>query len=516
MQSDDNATHLTMSYSLGKYIVGVAASALLGGMTAAHGSDAYVDGEVLIQYRSSLTGVVQDTLPPGYHMQVVSPGVASVVVDKNRPLADAIDELRSHPAITHVQPNYIKRIQQFPDNARFDIQWGLDNQGQLIPDGNTQFVRGVADADIDAPEAWDVTTGDRNIVIAVIDTGVDLQHPDLSSNLWQSSGEAPNGIDDDGNGYVDDFYGWDFAQDDNFPDDGNGHGTYMASAIGARGHGAIQVAGLNWQVSLMVLRAFDSQGASKTSTIVEAIRYAVDNGAQVINASYGAMGGASQGALSFDQMEYDAYDYARQNGVLVVAAACNQGNDNDQSNSCVPASYDLDNIIAVAATDQSDRLADFSNYGSNSVDLAAPGVNIAASLWKNYEVGTVTIIDGTSIASAFVSGAAGLVLARARDLDKTISVGSLRDLILDNVDDLPNELGGRIATAGRLNVAKAVAAVDSIQSTQQNNNSGSGSTGAKKQPGTSNGGMWSLPGLVVLTMFMLFRRGGFVKPDQPS
>ena len=480
---------------------------LSGLMSVAHAGDAYVDGEVLVRYETGLVAAVRDGLPPGYHMEVVSSGVARVTLDKDRPVEEAIAELGAHPGIAHVQPNYIKRIQQRPDNARFNVQWGMDNQGQLIPDGNNQFVRGVADADIDAPEAWDMTTGDRNILIAVIDTGIDRQHPDLNPNLWQNPGEAVNGVDDDGNGYVDDFYGWDFAQDDNLPDDGNGHGTYMSSIIGARGHGAIQVAGLNWQVSLMVLGAFDNQGASKTSTIVEAIRYAVDNGADIINASYGAMGGANQGSLAFDRLEYDAYDYARQNGVLVIAAACNQGKDNDRSTSCVPASYDLGNIIAVAATDQSDRLADFSNFGSNSVDLAAPGVNIAASLWDNYEVGTVTIIDGTSIASAFVSGAAGLVLARARDLGKTLSADGLRDLILDNVDPLPSELGGRIATGGRLNVANSVAAVESIQNTQQNDNAGNGATGARKQPGASSGGAWGLMGLLLLALFVFWRRG---------
>ncbi len=495
-----------MTNIMKKYFHGVTVSVLLAGASLAWGDEAHVSGEVLVQYAPGVTGAVQNTLPPGYAMHEILPGLAAVSVNRDRPLAEVIAELRARPGVTHVQPNYIKRIQQRPDNLRFDVQWGMDNQGQLIPEGNNQFVRGVADADVDAPEAWDMTTGDRNILIAVIDTGVDMRHPDLSPNLWQNPGEVPNGVDSDANGYIDDINGWDFAQNDNFPDDGNGHGTYMSSVIGARGHNAIQVAGLNWQVSLMVLRAFDSQGVSKTSTIVAAIRYAVDNGAHVINASYGAMGGANQGAMAFDQLEYEAYDYARQNGVLVVAAACNQGSDNDQSDSCVPASYDLDNIIAVAATDQSDRLAAFSNYGSNSVDLAAPGVNIAASLWKNYDVGTVTILDGTSIASAFVSGAAGLVLARARELGKTLTVAGLRDLILDNVDALPNELGGRVATAGRLNAANAVAAVEAVQNTQQNDNGGA--SGPGKQPGNSGGGAWGWAGLALLLMLVGVRAPG--------
>ncbi len=468
-------------------------------------ADAYIDGELLIKYKRGFTAAVQSVLPDEYHMKVIAPGIAKVTVDAAKPIAAAIAELEAHPSIEYAQPNYIKRIQQLPDNVRFDIQWGMNNLGQLVPNTSGQDVQGVPDADIDAVEAWNTTTGDRNILIAVIDTGVDLQHPDLIPNLWQNPGEGPDSVDNDNNGYIDDTYGWDFAQDDNFPDDRNGHGTYMSSIIGARSHGALQITGLNWQVSLMILRAFDSQGASNTVKIVNAIRYAVDNGADIINASYGAIGAANQGSGAFDQLEYDAYDYARQNGVLVVAAACNDGVNNDGADSCVPASYDLSNIISVAATDQSDQLADFSNFGSNSVDLGAPGVNIATSAWKDYARGTVTIIDGTSIASAFVSGAAGLILARARTLSKEVSAIGLRDLILDNVDALPNSLGGLVATGGRLNVAQAVAAVESAPAPQQ--------TGpANTQSSSGGGGLWGLPTAVLLLLWLGWHYGWRCNP----
>jgi subtilisin family serine protease len=251
------------------------------------------------------------------------------------------------------------------------MQWALRNTGQAVPDESGGTVSGTTDVDIDAPDAWDVSTGDGNVVVAVIDTGVDTGHPDLAPNMWSNTGEtAGNGVDDDGNGYIDDTGGWDFVDGDNNTRDLNGHGTHIAGVIAARGNDGSSVAGLNWDVSLMALRGMDINGVTTTADVIAAINYAVANGAKVINASYGS--------ATFDNAERDAISNAASNGVLFVAPSCNNSQNND-INPCYPASYDLDNIIAVAASDQNDNLAGFSNRGVQAVDLAAPGVNIAST-----------------------------------------------------------------------------------------------------------------------------------------
>lgn len=320
-------------------------------------------------------------------------GFERIVLRKNISVEEAIRRLTADPAVAYAQPNYLKHSQATPDDPLFSRQWALKNDAQAVPSSRGGDTAGFADADIDANTAWDAVTGDSSVIVAIIDSGIDSRHPDLAGNLWSNTDETVNGRDDDGNGYVDDIMGWDFVHDDNAPVDLNGHGTHVAGILAARGNNASTVAGVAWYAALMPLQVVDADGVTTSAAIVSAIHYAVDNGARIINASYGE--------TTYDQAEYDAISYANDKGVLVVAAACNNDRDNDAT-PCYPSSYDLPNIIAVAASDQFDNRASFpgggaSNWGAVSVDLAAPGVSIISTYPQFDRVAN----------TAFASGAQG-------------------------------------------------------------------------------------------------------------
>ena len=467
----------------------------------------YVPGELLVRYQdNNIAAAVARSLPGNKGVERIARGIARVHLAPGQSMAQAKQALLAQPQIRYVQPNYIKRIQLIPDDTNFDTQWGFDNQGQPVP-GTT--VTGTPNADVNAPEAWDITTGNAAVVVALIDTGIQLSHPEFAGRVWQNPDESPNGIDDDHNGFIDDTQGWDFVSTvisptgDNIPEDGNGHGTHMAGLIAARANNGSQIAGLNWNLSLMVLRAFDSQGLGDTVSSVKAVDYAVANGARIINASFGAPGDICQdiNAPDCDRMEFEAYQRARDQGVLVVTAACNGANsvgfDNDNpllsQQPCVPASYNLDNIIAVASTDENDRLAPFSNWGAVSVDLAAPGTDIATTAWGDQRPNFADVVSGTSISTAFVSGAAALLLARGTALGGNLSAQDLRRLLLTNTDSVP-DLQGRVATGGRLNIAKALNAIE--VSTVSKAPSGGG--------GGGGGGAWSLD-IILMLLWRLWR-----------
>lgn len=288
----------------------------------------------------------------------------------------AVDLLNGMSMVEFAEPNYLYAPQLFPNDPDFDQLWYLDNIGQNI-NGTT----GTLGADISVLSAWDVETGSHDIVIAVIDSGVAFDHPDLSNNIWSNPGEIPdNGIDDDGNGYVDDIHGWDFVNQDNNPSDyskdlyGDGHGTHVAGIIAAEGDNLIGTVGVMWHAKIMPLQIFDlfedSPFNATTINIIRAVEYATDNGADIINCSFGGP--------SFSVFQKSIYERADENKILIVAAAGNDGQNND-SFPTYPAGYDLENIIAVAATDDSDDLASYSNFGKVSVDVAAPGGNSSIS-----------------------------------------------------------------------------------------------------------------------------------------
>jgi Ca2+-binding RTX toxin-like protein len=297
---------------------------------------------------------------------------------------------------------------------------------------------------IEAPAAWETTRGNRDAIVAVLDTGVDLRHPDLVNNLWQNPAERPgDGIDNDGNGYVDDVWGWDFFANDNIPQDENGHGTHVSGTIAATGNNSQGIVGAAPGVSVLPVRFLGPGGSGSILDAVRAIRYVAQlklqgNNIVAINASWGSSGTIPQLATAIQE--------AGRAGIAFVAAAGNAGMNTDVA-PAYPASLNLPEIISVAATDVTDSLAYFSNYGKSTVDLAAPGVNITSTL----PGGRYGALSGTSMAAPHVTAAVALVASASPGA----TVAAIRDAIFSTVD-IPRSLSGALATGGRLNLHRAV------------------------------------------------------------
>ena len=288
-------------------------------------------------------------------------------------------------------------------------------------------------ANIKAPGAWGATTGKPELVVAIIDTGIDYTHPDLAANIWTNPGEtAGDGKDNDGNGYVDDVHGYDFANNDGDPMDDHFHGTHTAGTVGAVGNNGVGVAGVNWQVKLMALKFLGASGSGSVSGAVSALEYAVKMQVRLSNNSWGGGG--------YSQALYDAIKNSQVIGHVFVAAAGNSGVNSDLQ-PAYPASYDLDNIISVAAIDSSDNLASFSNRGVVTVDLAAPGVSVLSTVLG----GGYASYNGTSMATPHVTGAAALALGLHPDWD----YARLKHQILATTRPVP-ALAGRVLTGGVL------------------------------------------------------------------
>ena len=315
-------------------------------------------------------------------------------------------------------------------------QWALNNVGQA---------GGIPDADIDAFEAWQVTTGSRNVVVAIVDSGIDFSHPDLAAYIWTNPREvAGNGRDDDGNGYIDDVHGWDFVENDNTPQDGFWHGTHVAGIIGAVGNNGIGVSGVSQQVSILPLRFQNNSGSGYTGAAVSALNYVTRlklAGVPIVATNI-SWGGGTSTSLSL-QTALQAQANA---GITVVVAAGNNGGDNDAVPR-YPSSYAFDNIISVAGSDTADNLLGFSNYGATSIDLAAPGAGILSTL----PGGGYGAISGTSMAAPHVTGTVALMAA----VRPNATAAQIRSAVLGSVDRVP-ALTGKVATGGRLNAFAAL------------------------------------------------------------
>jgi hypothetical protein len=400
-----------------------------------------VPGEILIGFRDGVSASEQAKLlskigaSEKRRFKRIRGALLQVKPDK---LERALEELRSDDRVRYAEPNFLVHVDATPNDPFFNRLWGLHNTGQTV-----QGLTGAPDADIDAPEAWNVTTGSNSVTVAVIDTGIDGSHPDLTSQMWVNAGEncsgcRTDGIDNDGNGYIDDWRGWDWVNGDNNPADDHGHGTHVAGTIGAAGNNGTGVTGVNWQVRLLPLKFLSAAGSGSTADAVSAVLYAADKGVDVLNNSWGDD--------EYSQALADAIAVADDRGSLFVAASGNSGMDNDAMPT-YPASYELPNVISVAATEHRDGLAWFSNIGRRSVDLGAPGLNIY-STWPG---GSYQFSTGTSMAAPHVSGAAALVKAAFPGASEL----GIKSLLFNSVD--PNAtLAGRTSTGGRLNVASAV------------------------------------------------------------
>lgn len=408
----------------------------------------YMEGEVLVKFKSgTLTASSLKT-----HQSVgaavlksfkIVPNLQLVKLNGDTTVREAVLRYMADPLVEYAEPNYIRRASAtIPNDQYFHQQWALHNTGT--------FAAGTAGADIKAVQAWDIHTGNGEIVIAVLDTGIDYNHAELSGNIWINTGEIPNnGIDDDGNGKIDDWRGWNFVSNNNNPIDNHGHGTFVSGIIGAKGNNLIGIAGMMWNVKIMPLKFLDNKGEGTTSDEIAAIQYAISKGAKIINASYSGS--------SYSQAEYDAVASANSVGILVMAAAGNGNNGIGVNNDFLPeypASYNLPNIISIAATDQNDKRASFSNFGLNSVHVAAPGVYILSTVPTSIFPTGYDFLLGTSASTPHVSGLTGLLYSYYTHFTPS----QIRGTILRYVDVLPS-LSGFIQTGGRINAYKAISSL---------------------------------------------------------
>lgn len=345
----------------------------------------YVGDEVVVKLKPGALPESFRPYAPGAQVQtgatvaLAALGVTILKVPDGK-VPQVVADLRRSPAVEFAEPNYLVST-------------------AVITPSDPGWANQYGPAHIQAPQAWDIVTGSISVTIAVIDTGVDLNHPDLASKIWTNPGETgggkeTNGVDDDGDGYVDDWRGWDFANGDNNPQDDHGHGTHVSGIAAAVTDNGIGIAGIAWSARIMPLKILDSSGNGPDSDVASAIIWATDHGANIINLSLG-------GAAPASVMEM-AVNYAYVHGVTVVAAAGNTGS----MGVLYPAAYL--NAIAVAATDLNNNHASFSSYGPE-VDLAAPGAGIYSTYWRPGSGSTYTTLSGTSMATPHVAGAAALL-----------------------------------------------------------------------------------------------------------
>ena len=393
------------TYSRG-FLVGVAwGIAMLAGMIGRAGAaDEFVEGEVIVTWRPATTlegaktSAGRHAVELSHHFAWLSDHhhqVMGVVRSGNRSTAAMIREMRDDPEVLVAEPNYIRHVSTLqPNDTFYGNLWGLNNTGQSV-----NSTAGTSGADIRFTAAWNLArpTSPSEVVVAVIDTGLDTSHPDIAANLWTNSGEtAGNGLDDDGNGYVDDVHGYNFVDGNSNIADSGFHGTHVAGTIAAAGNNALGVIGVAFKSHVMVLKVSNDGSSISTSAEISALQYAAmmkSRGVNIvaINASFG--GGSSTTA------ESAAIKAAGDVGIVFCAAAGNSSANNDTT-ATYPASYRLSNMIVVAASDQNDQLASFSNYGATTVDIAAPGTNIF-SLYPTWLATTAaSVTKGTTTYAA--------------------------------------------------------------------------------------------------------------------
>jgi len=420
-----------------------------------------VPGQVVVKFKSEKnvnTAFAAASLEP-LGITVIKPlsplpiAVCKFSAEKN--IGAILNACRALPNVEYAEPNYYvyaiegkqeaiaerhevmtarKGAAVIPNDPRFPEQWNL-NQAN--------------DYDIDAPEAWNITTGSPDIIVGVIDTGIDYDHEDLQANIWHNPGESGggkenNGIDDDGNGYKDDFRGWNFVFNNNDPRDDNDHGTFNAGVIGAVGNNGKGIAGINWRVKLMALKFLGTDGSGTTEGAAEAIIYAARMGAKVLNNSWGGGG--------FSRLLEDVIKFANDQGVLFIAAAGSSSNDNDVTPN-YPSNYEVPNVIAVAGSDREDKLSSFSNYGRRTVDIVAPNEAILSARPLNR-------YQNLRGATPHVAGACALVWALYPELKPYQVVIRILGAV-----DRKAEFIKRIASEGRLNAARALSTSPIIAST---------------------------------------------------
>lgn len=384
---------------IGRAVWATSAALLLAANVFAAEPEA-VPGEFIVKMKTPISSQSLSVLSAelGYIKDVI-PNQNIVVI--KRPVfeiqSNVVKYIAQHPDVEIIEPNFIYRISKTPNDPMLGQLWGLKNIGQ--PD--SQKRDGVAGVDIGAEAAWEIQTGSRDVIVAVIDTGVDYNHPDLKDNMWTNEPELKGqaGVDDDGNGIVDDIYGASFVTataPTGDPLDDHGHGSHCSGTIGAKGDDGKGIVGVAWNVRIMGVKFLSANGSGSLEGALKAIDYATSKGAKVLSNSWGGGG--------YSETLKQAIERSNTAGALFVAAAGNESNNND-SKPTYPATYDVPNVISVAAIDNRGQIASFSNYGQTKVHVGAPGVNVYSSV-KN---GRYDSWSGTSMAAPHVSGMAALL-----------------------------------------------------------------------------------------------------------
>ncbi|HLM02356.1 MAG TPA: S8 family serine peptidase [Pyrinomonadaceae bacterium] len=405
-------------------------------VSAQYNSKVYADGELLVKFKDGTASAAARSANSRFGARVVEEfpdlGWQRVKLPAGVPVETAAARYAGLSDVEYVQPNFIYNLQATPNDPRFSDagMYGLTK--------------------ISAPSAWDLTTGSPNVVVANIDTGINYNHEDLAANMWTNPGETNgNNIDDDGNGFVDDYYGYDFFFNDPNPQDENGHGTHTAGTIGAVGNNNIGIVGINWNVRIMAIKIYNSTGFGTTSAmLVNAYNYVrmMKNRGVNIRVTNNSYGGCDE-ACNYDQATKDALDALGNAGILNVFAAGNNGR-NIETQPFYPASYTSPSVLSVANSTSTDTRSGSSNFGPVSVDLAAPGTGILST---HTNVNGYATFTGTSMASPHVAGAAALLAA----YNPNLSAASLKATIMNTVDVLA-DWNGVVKTGGRLNVDRAL------------------------------------------------------------
>ncbi|MGH9789400.1 MAG: S8 family serine peptidase [Candidatus Acidiferrales bacterium] len=409
----------------------------------ARGQPAYKPDEVLVRFKPGVPKPAMEAAHGAVRAQLLrsytsAPRLQLVRLPAGIKVREALRAYRSNPDVLYAQPNYIHRAQVMPNDPQFSQMWGLHNTGQA---------GGGVDADIDAPEAWDITKGSSNVVVVIIDTGVDFNHPDLSPNMIQLEFNCSDGLDNDSNGFIDDCRGIDTFNGDTNPFDDHGHGTHVSGTIGAAGNNNMGVVGVNWTVKLAACKFLGGEGFGFTSGAIDCLDYVAalkDAGVNVV-ATNNSWGGGP-----FEQALFDAIDEQRQRGILFIAAAGNAAADNDSFQN-FPSNYYVPNVIAVAAGTRNDALAGFSSFGRHTVHLAAPGQEILSTTPGN----TYSTFNGTSMATPHVAGVAALLKAQ----DPSRDGKAIKNLILAGGVDVADF--SQTITGKRLNAHGAMTCADS-------------------------------------------------------
>lgn len=401
----------------------------------------YAPDRVIVRFRADASKATQDEVHSKAGARLLRrfravPGLQVVQLPAGMSVSEALHRYRSDPNIAYAEPDqFLHALETVPNDPNFSSLWALKNTGQS---------GGTIGADIGATKAWDLSTGSNSVYVGVIDSGVDYNHLDLSSNIYSSPTDCnTNGVDDDADGYIDDCHGIDTVNHDSDPMDDNEHGTHVSGTIGAIGNNSVGVVGVNWRVTIIPCKFLDSSGSGPTSAAIECLDWFAtlkDHGLNIIatNNSYGGGG--------FSQAFEDALKANLQRGILFVAAAGNSNASNDTAPD-FPANYDLPNVVVVAATDRNDLRATFSNYGRWTVHLGAPGVGILSTVPAD----AYAPFDGTSMAAPHVTGAAALLKAQNPSLDWA----AIKNLLMSSAEPIA-ALADKTISGGRLNVYGAM------------------------------------------------------------